>query len=113
MSQPNAMTKTKPLNDLELYELFVAAYPERFNEDAEGGDDLWDSVMEFIDELCEEMDQSELRRLLGRIVMLTMPMQAAISGAPRHALGTIEIHDGKAFMSAAVTRDAASEAPPT
>jgi hypothetical protein len=105
MSQPKAITKATPLTDLELYELIVAAYPERFKEDDENGDDLWDSVMDFVSELCEDMNPDELCRLLGRLVMLTMPMRAAFSGTHRHALGAISFNDGEAFMTAAVTRE--------
>lgn len=99
------ISKAKPLDDLELYEVLVAAYPERFAGREDKGEDIWNEVMEFGDEICAEMDQEALCDLLGRLVMLTMPMQAALSGKPRHALGTITIHDGQARMAAAVSRD--------
>lgn len=98
------LSKSKPLEDLELFELIVAAYPEKFQAAEERGDDIWDEVIEFADDLCAEMDQDALCRLLGRIVMLTMPMQSGITGEGRHALGALEVNDGKAFMTAAVTR---------
>lgn len=37
----------KPIDDLELYELIVAAYPDRFDENSD--EDIWDEVMEFAD----------------------------------------------------------------
>lgn len=98
------LSNAKRLSDLELFELIVAAYPEKFKEAEARGDDIWDEVIEFADDLCAEMDQDALCRLLGRIVMLTMPMQSGITGEGRHALGTIEVREGNALMTAAVTR---------
>ena len=100
------LSKTKPLSDLELFELIVAAYPEKFEEAEARGDDIWDEVIEFADELCAEMDQYMLCRLLGRIVMLATPMKAALSGKAFHALGTIDLHNGEYQMTAAVSREA-------
>jgi len=73
--------KHKPLDDLELYELLVAAYPERF--DANSEDDLWYEVMDFASEMFanfnERNELDNISDLLGRVVMLTNPMQSAIS----------------------------------
>lgn len=99
-----SLSNAKPLDDLELFELIVAAYPEKFKEAEERGDDIWDQVIAFADDLCAEMDQDSLCKLLGRIVMLTMPMQSGITGQGRHVLGAIEIHEGKALMTSAVSR---------
>ncbi len=102
------MQNTKPLDDLELYELIVAAYPEKFGAREKAGDDIWDEVMEFIEcELCGDQleDWQGLARFLGRIVMLTMPMASAVTGVARHCLGPIETSNGKRFMMAAVVRD--------
>jgi hypothetical protein len=104
MNNQQMVTNARPLEDLELFELMVAAYPEKFAAREEKGDDIWDEVMEFADDLCAEMDQDALCALIGRIVMLTMPMQAGITGEGRHALGAIEIREGKALMTAAVSR---------
>lgn len=97
------LSKSQRLDDLELYELIVAAYPEKFGDREEAGDDLWDEVMEFVDELCGDMDEHSLRGLLGRLVMLSMPMRG-IGGDLSHALGTVEIRDETAFMAASVRR---------
>lgn len=97
------LSKSKRLDDLELYELIVAAYPEKFGGRDEAGDDLWDEVMDFVDELCGEMDEHSLRGLLGRLVMLSMPMRG-ISGELSHVLGTVEIANETANMTAAVRR---------
>lgn len=110
-----SLQNTNPLDDLELFELIVAAYPEKFAEREAAGEDIWDEVMAFIeDDLCldELQDWQGLARLLGRVVMLTMPMQGAISGGARHCLGPIEIRNGQAYMTAAVSRDVVVEANP-
>lgn len=97
------LSKSQRLSDLELYELIVAAYPEKFGAREEDGDDLWDEVMEFVDELCGEMDEHSLRGLLGRLVMLSMPLQG-MGGDLAHALGPVEIRNETAYMTAAVRR---------
>lgn len=94
--------KFKPASDLELYELLVAAYPDKFNED--GPDDIWDDVMEFAEELVSCGDVDALSELMGRVVMLASPMQGMIAGESRHSLGKIKIQGNKAFMTAAISR---------
>lgn len=114
MSHIEKMKKASRISDLELYELVVAMYPEKFAKRDEAGDDLWDEVMEFVeDELVGELlcDEEGLRDLLGRLVLLTMPMASAITGKARHCLGAVEIRDGQAYMTAAVSRDVEIEAP--
>ena len=51
------MKNARPIDDLALYELVVAMYPEKFADRDEAGDDLWDEVMEFV------QDQLAPRRL--------------------------------------------------
>lgn len=94
--------KFKPATDLELYELLVAAYPDKFNED--GPDDIWDDVMEFAEELVSCGDVDALSELMGRVVMLASPVQGMIAGESRHSLGKIKIQGNKAFMTAAISR---------
>jgi hypothetical protein len=100
----NTIKNAPALTDLELYEVLVAAYPEKFGERDEEGDDLWDEVMEFADSICADMDETELRRMIGRLVFLSMPMQGALSGEAKHCLGKIKILGGQAHMTAAVSR---------
>jgi hypothetical protein len=97
------LSKAQYLTDLELYELMVAAYPEKFADREENGDDLWDEIMEFVDDMCGEMDEQALRALLGRIVLLSMPMRG-MNGDLSHALGVVEINGENASMMAAVKR---------
>ena len=75
----------KPVDDLELYELIVAAYPEKFDADSE--DCIWDEVMEWTEEQFGDLDV--LSQLLGKLVYLTSPMQSAISGEYVH-FATVE-----------------------
>lgn len=115
MTNATKMKNAQRISDLELYELVVAMYPEKFAERDEAGDDLWDEVMEFVeDDLVGELLCSEegLRELLGRVVLLTMPMASAITGQARHCLGAIEIRNGQAYMTACVSRDVVLEEPP-
>ncbi|KSQ02024.1 hypothetical protein APB72_27090 [Pseudomonas aeruginosa] len=114
MTNATRMKHANLISDLELFELIVAMYPEKFAAREEAGDDLWDEVMEFVeDDLVGELLCSEegLRELLGRVVLLTMPMASAITGQARHCLGPIEIRNGQAYMTAAVTRDVVLEEP--
>lgn len=90
----------EPLDDLEMFELLQAAYPERFP-----GDDnaTWEAAQEFADEISGWEDIADL---LGRVATLTMPMQSPLTGALFHCLGKVEIYDGKANMVAVVRRPA-------
>lgn len=94
-----------PLTDIELFDLIVAAYPEKFGE-REETDDLWDEVMGFVEEGLDGdlEDEFGLRRFLGRIVMLTMPMTSTLRGTERHVLGKVEKVDSEYRMTAAVNR---------
>ena len=93
--------KYTPLDDIELYDLIAAAYPEKFKGDS--SDDDYDDVMHFLDDIH---DIHDIRGLLGRVVMLTMPMQSPLTGEAYHALGTVTLEGGKADMWAAVRRKA-------
>lgn len=96
------MTKARiqPLDDLEMFELLQAAYPEKFPGD---DDETWDAAQNFADEICGWEDVAEL---LGRVVMLTMPMESGLTKRLSHCLGRVTLHDGQASMIAAVRRDA-------
>ena len=93
--------KTKPLDDLEMFELLQAAYPEKFPDDEE---ETWEAAQSFADEIS---GWEQIADLLGRVAMLTMPMQSPLTGKYAHCLGKITIHDDQASMVAAVRREAA------
>lgn len=90
--------KAQPLDDLEMFELLRAAYPEKFTDDENG---TWDAAQEFADELS---GFDELADLLGRVVMLTHPMRSSFTGELHHCLGSVSVDDGTVLMTAAVRR---------
>lgn len=94
--------KFKLLDDLEQYELIVAAYPEKY-ADREEDNDLWDEVIEHFEEVISEPEA--VNELLSRIVYLTMPMGSALTGQAYHVLGTTKLlPDGTVGMASAVSR---------
>ena len=93
--------KAKPLDDLEMFELLQAAYPEKFPDDE---DETWEAAQNFADEIS---GWEEIADLLGRVTMLTMPMGSPLTGAAAHCLGKVTINDGKVNMLAAVRREVA------
>lgn len=92
--------KAKPLDELEMFELLQAAYPEKFSGD---DDKTFDAAMYFAEDLS---GFEELADLLGRVAMLTMPMKSGLTQRLSHCLGVVTISDGTASMCAAVRRDA-------
>lgn len=93
--------KVKPLDDLELFELLKAAYPEKFKDD---DDETWDAAQQFADDIAGWQDVAEL---LGRVVMLTMPMESGFTGRLSHCLGSVTFSEDGTMMTAAVRRDVA------
>lgn len=91
--------KAKPLDDLEMFDLLQAAYPEKFCGD---DDDTWEAAQQFADEIS---GWDAVADLLGRVAMLTMPMESGMTKRFSHCLGKVTIKDGAAQMMAAVRRD--------
>lgn len=89
-----------PLDDLEMFELLQAAYPEKFSGD---DDETYEAAQEFADEIS---GWEAIADLLGRVVMLTMPMESGITKRLSHCLGSLSVKGGSAHMVAAVRRDA-------
>lgn len=88
----------KPLSDLEMYDLLQAAYPGKFTDD----DDGFEDAQEFAEDLS---GWDEVADLLGRVAMLTMPMEQPLTGNHVHVLGEIKKTDcGSYYMMAAVKR---------
>lgn len=87
--------KFQPLDELEVFELLQAAYPEKFPDD---NDETFDAALQFVDEV-------DARELLGRVVMLTMPMQSGLTQRWSHCLGKVTVKDDHVHMEAAVRRD--------
>lgn len=87
------------LDELEMFDLLQAAYPEKFPDDS---DECWESAMEFADNIH---GYDELADLLGRVAMLTMPMKLGLTGRVSHCLGRVEVTPQGMQMTAAVRRD--------
>lgn len=92
------MSKFQPLDELEMFDVLQAAYPEKFSDD---NDETWDAALDFADNL---QGFDNLAELLGRVVMLTMPMHSELSGLNSHCLGKVEVADGQVRMMAVVRR---------
>jgi len=92
---------SKPADDIELYDVIVAAYPDVFHD---GDDDIWDDVMDFVEDKFGDIDQ--LCDLLGRLVMLSSPMVSSINKEAVHCLGSVTIKGGNAYMISAISRKA-------
>lgn len=89
----------KPLDDLEMFELLQAAYPEKFIGDS---DEAFEAAQEFAESIS---GWEEVADLLGRVAMLTMPMEQPPTGNHVHVLGEIKKTDrGSYYMMAAVKR---------
>lgn len=88
----------KPLDDLEMFELLQAAYPEKFIGDS---DEVFEAAQEFAESIS---GWEEVADLLGRVAMLTMPMGSPLTGSLHHVLGQVTIREGQAYMMAAVKR---------
>jgi len=95
--------KAKPLDELEMFELLQAAYPEKFPDDE---DETFEAAQQFAEEI---QGWEAVADLLGRVAMLTMPMEGGLTKRLSHCLGRVTLHDGQARMIAAVRRDAFEE----
>jgi len=91
--------KTQPLDDLEMFDLLQACYPEKFPNNE---DETFEAALRFAEELS---GFDELADLLGRVAMLTIPMKSGLTKRLWHCLGPVEFSDGRAYMTAVVWRD--------
>ena len=95
------MNNYRKADELEIYETIVAMYPEKFT-DEDDGDDQWNAVFEFIEnELC---DIDVLADMLGRIVMLTNPVQSSMTGLFSHVIGRVDIKSDEVLMISTIRR---------
>jgi hypothetical protein len=91
--------KPQPLDDLEMFELLQACYPEKFPDEE---DETFEAALNFASELS---GFDELADLLGRVAMLTMPMKSGLTERLSHCLGRVKLSDGTAHIVAVVRRD--------
>lgn len=80
-----------PLSDLEMYELIYAAYPEKFRS-IEDEDECMDAVINYIE---DTYGFDDLADLLGRVVMMSYPLQSSLSKKHYHTLGTFQLSEDK------------------
>jgi hypothetical protein len=99
--------KTKPLDDLEMHELLRLLYPDHIRSDDDEYFELSQNVCEHATVGLGDGIEVSLADLLGRVVMLTMPMEIGITKRLSHCLGSFTIKDSSAQMVAAVRRDVA------
>lgn len=95
------MTKRK-LDELEMFDVMRLAYPERFKDES---DETFDAALEFADSIN---GFEEIADLLGRVVMLSVPMKSGLTGKLYHCLGNVQISGGEVDMCAAVKREASA-----
>lgn len=98
------MKKPHPLDDLEMHELLRLLYPEHIRSDEDQYFELSQNACEQVIDLGDGFKVT-LADLLGRVAMLTMPMQNSLDGRLSHCLGKVTIKDGQVDMLAAVRRD--------
>lgn len=98
---------TKPLDDLEMHELLRLIYPDHIRNDE-------DQYFELSQAICDEatVDLGDgfkvtLADLLGRVVMLTPPLESPLTGRLMHGIGKVTIVKNQVQMVAAVTRPVA------
>jgi len=97
--------KTKPLDDLEMHDLLSLLYPEHISGDDDKYFDISTNVCEYSTVDLGEGFEVTLADLLGRVVMLTMPMQSGITGTLSHCIGKVTVKNLDVQMEAAVRRD--------
>jgi hypothetical protein len=105
------MSDIKPLDDLEMHELLRLIYPEHIRSDE---DHYFESSQEACEATIDLGDGFEvtLADLMGRVVMLTMPMRSGLTERLSHCLGEVTIAGDSVQMIAAVRRDALQRSEP-
>lgn len=98
------MNAPTPLDDLEMHEVLSLIYPEHIRSDEDQYFELSQDACEQVIDLGDGFEVT-LADLLGRVAMLTMPMQNSLDGRLSHCLGKVTVKDGQVDMLAAVRRD--------
>jgi len=88
-----------PIDELEMFDLLCAAYPEKFAGDS---DETWEAVQDFANSISGFEDIADL---LGRVVMLTMPMKIGLTNRWSHCIGNVTVKDGITYLEAGIRRD--------
>lgn len=99
------IVKYRPLDDLEMHELLRLIYPEHIKSDEAEDFKLSLDICENTTVELGDGFEPTLADLLGRVALLTMPMQSGLTQRLSHCLGKVEISNGEVRMVAAVRRD--------
>lgn len=96
----------RALDTLEMHDLLRLIYPDHIRSDEDEYYELSSEICDYATVDLGDGFEVRLADLLGRVVMLTMPMRSGLTGEPSHCLGAVTIDEGNARMVAAVRRDA-------
>ena len=96
----------KALDHLEMHDLLRLIYPEHIRSDDDEDFELSSEICDYATVDLGNGFVVRLADLLGRVVMLTMPMRSGLTGELSHCLGAVTIDQHNARMVAAVRRDA-------
>lgn len=91
-------------DDLQIHELLIAAFPDKFSHYEEDSDEQWDATQEFWQELAAEDNDLVLNDFVVRLLHCTSPMRSPLSGTLNHAFGVPSINGDSVVMMAAVSQ---------
>ena len=100
------MKNARPLDSLEMHELLRLIYPEHILSDEDMYFDLSADVAENCIVDLGDGFKVTLADLLGRVVMLTTPLESGLTGKLVHELGKVTVSDSSVQMYAVVKRSA-------
>lgn len=96
----------RPLDDMEMHELLRLVYPEHIRSD---DDEYFDLSAEIAENCIVDLGDGfevTLADLLGRVVMLAIPLRSELTGKLFHALGKVTVSDSSVQIDAVVKRGA-------
>jgi len=93
------------LDAFEMHELLRLIYPDHISSDDDEDYALSSEICDYATVDLGNGFEVRLADLLGRVVMLTMPVRSGLTGRLSHCLGAVTIDECNARMVAAVRRD--------
>lgn len=100
------MKNARPLDALEMHELLRLIYPQHIRSD---DDEYFDLSADVCDNAMIDLGDGfevSLAELLGRVVMLAIPLRSELTGKLFHALGKVTVSDSSVQIDAVVKRGA-------
>lgn len=92
------MTDTRPLNDIERFELVMMMFPDQLNEEE---NDIGDE--EYVIDRELEIAPEDFDLLVGRLMAVAPVMESPLTGHKHHVLGVTDFEAGS--FIAAVKRE--------